>query len=205
METKTFFFNVDIKVKSGNAGLLLLWNWDYRNPDWYRQWGGSCWQECGKITAGSLRFCRSSLEPHLKPTWSGELKLFSQPCFIRTSETKKSIITPYNKAGCCCYFNFQWNSCFVVHLSAWRLSAPIIWNPWDSLSADHELILMPITCPGQSSDDRELPLELPKSDGFHRIFHHESIWKKKQSQWIPFLRKASPWERIFWFNYWLIG
>lgn len=35
------------------------------------------------------------------------------------------------------------------------------------------------TYPSQASEDGELPLESSKSNGFHRIFHHESVWEGK--------------------------
>lgn len=38
------------------------------------------------------------------------------------------------------------------------------------------------TCPSQASENRQLPLKLSKPNGFHRIFHHESIWGERGRQ-----------------------
>ena len=33
--------------------------------------------------------------------------------------------------------------------------------------------------PSQAGENRQLPLKFSKTNGFHRIFHHESIWEEK--------------------------
>lgn len=103
------FFVVDIEVKSGSAGLLFLWNWDYSNPDWYRQQRlqlmGGMWQNhCRKPQVLQEEPGTSFIQNQI---WSGETKRVSKPQFLKTSETKKSIITPHNQAESCCYFRIS--------------------------------------------------------------------------------------------------
>lgn len=35
--------------------------------------------------------------------------------------------------------------------------------------------------PGQPSENRKLPLELPETDGLDRIFHHEGVCEERDS------------------------
>lgn len=187
METKTFLLLISkLKVEvlgccsSDTEITAILTDTD--------NWGGSWWEESGKITAGNLRFCRSSLKSLLFETklkW--KIEIVFQTLISKNFRDKEIQYYPSQQGWVLLLvWNFQWNSCFIVHLSAWRLSALIMRNPRDSLGDDHVLILIPITCPCQSSNDRELPLELPKSNGFHCILHHESIWKENNSSgFIP--------------------
>lgn len=98
-------FLIEIKVKSGSAGLLLLWNWDYSNPD-ADNWG-SWWEEWGKITAGNLRFCRSSLELlsfETKLKW--RIKMVFQTLISKNFRDKE---IHHNKAGAAVISEFPVN------------------------------------------------------------------------------------------------
>ena len=48
-----------------------------------------------------------------------------------------------------------------------------------SSETEDDVVVPRDTCPSQAGENRQLPLKFSKTNGFHRIFHHESIWERE--------------------------
>lgn len=51
-----------------------------------------------------------------------------------------------------------------------------------SLETECEVTAPRYTCPSQAGENRQLPLKFSEPNGFHRIFHHESIWEGERGR-----------------------